>query len=699
MNFRSPGLFISLVLIVATSVGTRVAQADLVWAIFDPSTETYRYDIAHMPDLDQRREIVPPFIEGLPNAGSMYCAPTATMNIFMYLADHGFPEIDPPGQAFWQLQSLYTDVTRLIFALGEEMGTDPVDGTDGAGWPDGARAWLDPYDRFTIDTNYAIGNYTPTLADMALSAVNGSLVALGYTRYLHFPFETVCDLGVCDLALGGAIGGHVTTLAHASRTLPFGRLLLGVRDPADGDFDKTRQSFFKTTYFDIEQHPATSTEGWSRTVEVLNLNVTSTSVSVLTGYIMINPKAGFTLVDGGHEILQRVPYGLSNHTPTRSDPIRAPIGATIVSVTEQPDHLGYLAMLDFTGGQNALYLFNTLTGSTEHLLDISDFTAMALARNRSLYVLREDGFGDSVVQRISLDSQTAVAAGMEVLAAEAIAADDVNDEVVLLQNAPIGGTIRRFNFALSEQTWVAEVDSDVPIGNQPRIAVGPTDGLLWLLSDAADEIYGLSRDGDLVESVPIPGPSDFAFDDKGNLFVGSEGFVIELRRVAPGIWEEVEESVFAGLETSGLVGITRSRSNYVPEMDLAISPKHIDPEDVVAGIAVPDGTADVSPGSPENVLNINSEGVVRVAILTTEGLNAEDIDPTTVTFGRLGHEAQPVNSILRDADGDQDIDLVFHFWQPDTGILCGDTMASLMATTFNGRSFSAFDFIRTVGCN
>ena len=68
------------------------------------------------------------------------------------------------------------------------------------------------------------------------------------------------------------------------------------------------------------------------------------------------------------------------------------------------------------------------------------------------------------------------------------------------------------------------------------------------------------------------------------------------------------------------------------------------------GIAI-----DIKPGSDTNVINLKSNGVVPVAVLTTGDI--EPIDPATVRFAG----AAPVHYTLEDVDGDGDDDLLFHF--------------------------------------
>lgn len=101
-------------------------------------------------------------------------------------------------------------------------------------------------------------------------------------------------------------------------------------------------------------------------------------------------------------------------------------------------------------------------------------------------------------------------------------------------------------------------------------------------------------------------------------------------------------------------------------------------------------TIDIKPGSFPNTINLNSKGVVPVAILTTDNFDATKVDPRTVRFGREGWEAKPVHHALEDVDNDGDVDMILHFRTQETGIKLGDTIAKL-----TGRSFYGTDAIKT----
>ena len=49
-------------------------------------------------------------------------------------------------------------------------------------------------------------------------------------------------------------------------------------------------------------------------------------------------------------------------------------------------------------------------------------------------------------------------------------------------------------------------------------------------------------------------------------------------------------------------------------------------------------------------------------------------------------------------DSDGFANLLMQFSIPDTGIQCGDTLATLTGETFDGRHVSGTDSIKTVGC-
>lgn len=103
---------------------------------------------------------------------------------------------------------------------------------------------------------------------------------------------------------------------------------------------------------------------------------------------------------------------------------------------------------------------------------------------------------------------------------------------------------------------------------------------------------------------------------------------------------------------------------------------------------------DVKPGSAPNSINVKSQGVIPVAILTTQLFDAATVDPSTVRFGRTGTEAAPVKSSLEDVDGDGDLDVVLLFNVQDAGFKAGDTQGTLTGKTFDGIEIEGVDTVR-----
>ena len=84
---------------------------------------------------------------------------------------------------------------------------------------------------------------------------------------------------------------------------------------------------------------------------------------------------------------------------------------------------------------------------------------------------------------------------------------------------------------------------------------------------------------------------------------------------------------------------------------------------------------DIKPGSDENVINLKSRGVVPVAVITTDGFKAGNINPDTVEFAG----ASPVRSTLCDVDKDGDMDMLFHFRTQKLNLNENSTEATLKA--------------------
>ncbi len=104
---------------------------------------------------------------------------------------------------------------------------------------------------------------------------------------------------------------------------------------------------------------------------------------------------------------------------------------------------------------------------------------------------------------------------------------------------------------------------------------------------------------------------------------------------------------------------------------------------------------DIKPGSDKNPVNTKSKGVIPVAVYSTVDFDATTIDPSTVAFGPNGAAESHGKAHIEDVNGDGLDDVVLHFKTQDSGILKGDTEASLTGATFDGTAIEGSDNIKT----
>lgn len=95
-------------------------------------------------------------------------------------------------------------------------------------------------------------------------------------------------------------------------------------------------------------------------------------------------------------------------------------------------------------------------------------------------------------------------------------------------------------------------------------------------------------------------------------------------------------------------------------------------------VARPPVLIDVMPGSDLNPVNLVENGVIPVAILTTDSFDASWVNASTVVFAG----ASAVHSALEDVDGDGDLDMILHFEIQETNL--AELYAQLVADDPDG---------------
>ncbi len=168
--------------------------------------------------------------------------------------------------------------------------------------------------------------------------------------------------------------------------------------------------------------------------------------------------------------------------------------------------------------------------------------------------------------------------------------------------------------------------------------------------------------------------NEFSFDTTGksnsNMGWTTEGFSF------------VAESSTSTLSFESLTGI-----NCGPALDNVLVIESVPPVTPV--------DMDIKPGSDVNPVNTKSKGVIPVAVYSTADFDATTIDPDTVAFGPNGAAESHGKAHIEDVNGDGLDDVVLHFKTQDSGILKGDTEASLTGATFDGTAIEGSDNIKT----
>jgi hypothetical protein len=234
-----------------------------------------------------------------------------------------------------------------------------------------------------------------------------------------------------------------------------------------------------------------------------------------------------------------------------------------------------------------------------------------------------------------------------------------------------------------------------------------------LLVASAYRVAEITSDGDFVREISSSFPSNFTdvrgveYDEETDkIFVthlGHSNFFFRLMRFdgATSVLEDDVVSLYADdlfvMSTGDLLVGSRTEPPRIFNQNLELLSELEGNERMfVTQYTVQDPTLeiviDIKPGNEVNNINPLSRGVIPVAILGSEEFVVDEIDVSTITFGRgLASPAHRKGAHRANVDGDEWPDLLVHFRTEEAGIAVGDTAACVVAETVDG--------VEVVGCD
>lgn len=505
---------------------------------------TWYFEISHVPDFDQRRT-------ALPNDGRNHCVPTSAINWMAYFANHGLPSL-PPGEGNWQLQALYDDASDAILNMGALMGTDPDDGTYASGASFGYFIWL--LGRPIVTTSYR-SNWisSPTLQQIGQSVFQGAYVQIIVGWYIEDPPNFITR-----------DGGHALSLNQAARS--GNAMQVGWRDPSSDEGDWTRQSWFATESFAVENRLVVPSGGLlPRPMG----KVVGFGSGWIDGYTAIRPLFTLTSHPGFPVFVLKRAFVLDGSAVPIYQEYEPLDCNQIVDMTIRLDNLNYGCIINPDIGEpNELWFVDALTG--EHRVvdnaSLNNPRCVDEGRYGDLYVMD----GDDLVKikpdvdppdvlRITPDGEIG-----------AICFDDINDEIMLL--ATDTRRLLRYPHHLDAVPVVKIIPPEVPLTGRTSLCYNHAMECSMFVSDQSDSLWQFTEVfGNpelIVTEINLPGvvePKAVQAGDDGRVYLSCQNQVVEVEYQAKrGGWALVDDPYFDDLTVSEHMIVARSRSNHDP---------------------------------------------------------------------------------------------------------------------------------------
>ncbi len=574
----------ALVAALAASTIASTLSADFTTRRWTSETN-YKLAISHMTDFDQNRS-------GLAGGGANHCYPTATANLFTYIAQHGYSYC-APGDYDWQSNSNHSRGTTFIEDLGNLMDTDGSSGTRHGKAYRGARDMLraEVGSRFVIeDESWSIFNVV-SLKEMTKHAIDERAVqSFCYGKY------EVLGTNDCDERALKRDGGHCMTLVGAersgsSRTITY-------HDP-DGttDSNTTQSTFTATTkdcpwVDDLVVWPAVTTSclGNNQSMSRILRSTGDGYLRLIDRRLSIRPASSYSwssytgFVGGGVEIrTDSLGWG-DNDGSVRA----ARVSSTIIgdpakaSLIVSPSGVPYFVVPGPQGG-----LFVEVRGEQgaqivrvpTQLLGVNTVDDAVFAGDRTL-VVRSGRLIRAIAELDAglpgeEDNKPFIAWGAE-------APFDIAKMVPSQRGQYVEGAAHSVIAFSGDLRAAFEVSGDpeidprgfsipaqLPLDPQ-RIGdttiVEDSMGTVWFAQPGMGHVAGFTANGSVVvEQLPVENMKGLAIDDRDNLLVVDDGIVRCFSHTPKGLVETgMDGSPFAGRQVGRGFTVSRSTTNFEP---------------------------------------------------------------------------------------------------------------------------------------
>jgi len=529
----------------------------------------------NMPDIDQVRRAANTIdgspVTGLDNNGFAYCVPASTLDIFLYLANNGYPSLMPGPGGYLGGNAIYNTFTDHLVDLGQAMNTDPTTGTNHTNWSAAISSTLS--DAGLVGSIITSSIYTTSLGAPSLNTVAGALdlgwpTAICCGWYVPSPNEYVRDSGHCFVA------------RSVSDLCTLGQHKLSIRDPATDNTlpsgagaggDPFRQSLPSTETYLTNPYVATYTfanTSYSGPMERMSGYGFSGLPQGTTAFIdalrLFIPAFGLSPCCGNLGIAATEPSPSGNSSVVNN--FALPPARAVIDIASAPSHHRFFAIIDRpTGGLRTLWQTDRAAQvSSQVAFPISPFRICTGREDSILYILADDGF-----LRTARGTQLSLPTTPPAPIA-AITFDHTNNQLVAFS----ASARRIFRFNASTLALISNqlIPSALPLGSTPRITISPTTAHLWLASgtNRLDALFGTGAV--LSTAATITQPALIALgidaDDRGHIFTSSTGLIREFAPpIAPSTaWTQLTGGKWATMPATSPTGafvIARSTTNFI----------------------------------------------------------------------------------------------------------------------------------------